>query len=141
MSIFRNENIRLWLLSQRWFLLVVELKFKEGFSCYSWYWYSSDNSLVLSDGIRNATLTWIVFYFLLHPLSLSVALFFDFFFWSDLVLSFDSLLKLSGYAFLVKFWLCSSWPGLVCQVQMWSMIENNICAWNSYFYEFDFACA
>ena len=56
-------------------------------------------------------------------------------FWSDLVLSFDSLLKLSGYAFLVKCWQYSIWPGFVCQVQMWSMIENYICAWHSYFQE------
>ena len=57
-------------------LLVVELKFKEGFSCYSWYWYSSDDSSVLS-GIRDATLTWTVFYFLLHPLLFECFLIFD----------------------------------------------------------------
>ena len=90
--------------------------------------------------MRDATLTWTVFYFLLDRLLFECFVIF-WFFGSDLVLSFHSLLKLSGYAFLVKCWQCSIWPGFVCQVQMWSMIENYDCAWNSYLYEFDFACA
>ena len=139
MSIFRNEKIRLWLLSQRWFFVGCRVKLKEGFSCYSWYWYSSHDSLVLS-GIRDATLTWIVFYFLLHPLLFACFLIF----WLFLIgfnFEFRPFIKTIRICFLVKCWQCSIWPGLVCQVQMWSMIENYICAWNSYFYGFDFACA
>ena len=71
---------------------------------------------------------------------LRVSLFFDCFL-IGFSFEFRQFIKTIRICFLVKCWQCSIWPGLVCQVQMWSMIENYDCAWNSYLYEFDFACA
>ena len=43
-------------------------------------------------------------------------------------------IKTIRICFFIKCWQCLIWPGLFCQVQLWSMIENNICAWHFYFY-------